>query len=165
MSDDTEDMARFASEARSQIAGALVIIGPACVDGREDARLIEIAGAARSPNAERPFATLIWRYRVAGDHADQSQLAWGTVDFLAELLKRDFATVEVCGNQLEFTRAIERRWPCALSTAARERFEEKERRRIEWDRRRVEHICQREREGMSSTDAYLEFLRDNPPDG
>jgi len=43
---------------------------------------------------------------------------------LAGLLNRDFASVEIAPySMIEFTRAVEARWPCPQATATRERLE------------------------------------------
>jgi hypothetical protein len=142
-----------------------VIVGSASIGpGGNNHYLIEVAVAAIDPTPNRPFTTAVWSFEVtpAGDESTVLS-AWDTWHFLVGLLRRDFQTVKEFGNELDFARAVERRWPCPEATAARERFAVKHRGRQEWEERRSSYIAKRQREGATYGKAYMEFLKADPP--
>jgi hypothetical protein len=106
----------FVESVRSQIGGSDIVVGPVSRAGDDGSRVIEVVGGAREPSAAQPFVSLAWTFKLPGaDAAEKSDAEWGTWRFLADLLRRDFRNVEPCGNQLDFARAVERRWPCPLA--------------------------------------------------
>jgi hypothetical protein len=157
----------FAAKVRSHCGGGIALVGPVCSAGAADRLLVEVVAAARQPSPEASIVSLAWEFTIPPspkgvEDLVRSRALWGMRSFLAGLLRRDFATVEVFGNQLEFTRAIEKRWPSPQTKEARERMEAEQQRRDDWERRRVAYIAQRVREGAESHEAYLEFLAQNP---
>lgn len=161
--DPIDDFVRFVRKIAAD--NQHVIVGPVSCSGAENHYLIEIVVAAIDATPDRPFATTVYNFEVeaAGDDNTDTP-AWDTWSFLAKLLERDFQSVEKCGGALDFSRAVEKRWPCPEATAAREKFELRDRRRQEWDARRVAYIAKRDREGAEPGDAFLEFLKLDPPD-
>jgi hypothetical protein len=69
----------------------------------------EVAVAARQPGEHRVFF-YHWPLDETWRGADRYQ----AVDFLAALLRREFAIVERCHDDREFLMAIERCWPAPM---------------------------------------------------
>jgi hypothetical protein len=141
------------------------VVGPVSYGGADNRYLVEVVVGAIDPTPNRPFTSTVWRFEVKPVGDDSTVMsAWDTWHFLGELLRRDFQSVERCGNELDFARVVEKRWPCPEATAARERFELREQGRQAWDARRVTYIARRDREGAQYSEAYVEFMESDPPD-
>jgi hypothetical protein len=147
----------FVETVRHQVVGGRVLVGPACLDG-QGSMLVEVVGAVRHPSADRPFVSLAWRFEETSGEA-----AWDTWASLAKLLCRNFSAVESYGNQLDFTRAVEKHWPCPAATAGRERIEAWDRPRHDWEKRRNSYVAERGSQGMRYSDALDEFVTKYPP--
>jgi hypothetical protein len=158
-----DSLGDFIDSVRARTSGTHVVIGPVCYGGEDGHRLVQIAAAARRPSLDKPCASIALRFGPpqALNQSDQF-FTWradrAAQNALASTMQRMFATLEVCTNQLDFARAIERCWPCALTTAAREQVEVNQRRWIDWERRRSAYVAKRTREGETSWKAAIEFL-------
>lgn len=165
--DQIDPLDEFARKVRGLSSdGRHAIVGPPSSQGKDDPNryLIEVAVAAAQPTPESPFVCVSWHFE-AGAHDGRGGEIWDMWTFLAKLLERDFEAVERYGNQLEFARAVENRWPSATATAARERLELQEHRCQEWEVRRGAYIAKRVQEGLTHIEAMMEFEKLEPYPG
>jgi hypothetical protein len=110
-----EPLESFARHVRAEIAGDVLVIENPKLQSLNGIMTIKvlIVGAARDPTPRCRFARVYWESEPIPGPMD-----WGTdpdsemSDFLAVLLQRDFPVVERYDNELELSRAVERRWPC-----------------------------------------------------